>query len=33
MAKCEKALELRDIGHKEPAAPVPSKPIRRKKVE
>ncbi|TPL49612.1 cyclopropane-fatty-acyl-phospholipid synthase family protein [Mesorhizobium sp. B2-4-6] len=33
MAKCEKALELRDIGHQEPATPTPSKPARRKKVE
>ncbi|MBZ9822516.1 SAM-dependent methyltransferase [Mesorhizobium sp. CA4] len=33
MAKCEKALELRDIAHKEPAAPAPAKPTRRKKVE
>ncbi|CDX41360.1 Cyclopropane-fatty-acyl-phospholipid synthase [Mesorhizobium sp. SOD10] len=31
MAKCEKALELRDIGHKEPAAPAPAKPTRRRK--
>ncbi|MDX8481980.1 cyclopropane-fatty-acyl-phospholipid synthase family protein [Mesorhizobium sp. VK24D] len=30
MAKCEKALELRDLGHKEPA-PVPAKPARRRR--
>ena len=33
MAKCEKALELRDMGHREaPPAEKPAKPARRRKV-
>jgi len=31
MAKCEKALEMRDLGHRQ--EPAPTKPIRRKRVE